>query len=62
MEDAPFFSISKGVLREAEGESNDRVTCERRNIQKNDMSFSRAPIHAPISRNGYFGNMGNLLS
>ena len=34
MEDAPFFSISKGILREAEGESNDRVTCERRNIQK----------------------------
>ena len=49
MKDTPFISVFEGVMREAEGESNDWITCERRNVHtKNDMSFSRAPIHARI--------------
>ena len=34
MKDAPLISVSKGVLREAKEECNDRVTCERRNAPK----------------------------
>ena len=43
VKDTPFISVFEGVTREAEGESNDWITCERRNANtKKHVVFPRS--------------------